>query len=98
MTPPDVLGSVVFTSFGGSVNHVDVTTLLEGRLASGAPWFGLYLTPLGPGHDDQWSFTLDDRDAALVFLTVDFTPVPEPASSALLASGLLTAWVLRRRS
>lgn len=98
MTPPDDLGSVVFTSTGGSVNGVDVTTLLEARLASSATWFGLYLTPLGPGHHDQWSFTLDNRDAALVRLTVDYTPVPEPASIALLASGLLAAWLVGRHS
>ncbi len=56
---------------------------------------------LPPGHDSPLTFTLKavrgDFDYRNAVLTVNFTPVPEPATTALLGSGLLVAGLALRR-
>ena len=56
---------------------------------------------LPPGHFTPLTFTLKADSGDFVYhnavLTVNFTPVPEPATTALLGSGLLVARALRRR-
>jgi hypothetical protein len=94
-TPPSNLGSTTFTSTGLSSNSVDVTSLLQSRVASGANWFGLYLTPDGPGINHQYTWTTSEfggsPDAADVRLTVTFgaTVVPEPDRLTLLGVGVV---------
>ncbi len=92
--PPSDLGSTNFISNGLASNSVDVTALLNARLAAGKSWFGLYLTPNGNVSRGayQWTFTSADivdgnADSANVRLTVDFTGAPEPGGLTLLGVG-----------
>ena len=92
--PPNNLGSTTFTSNGQTSNSVDVTGLLNARLAAGKSWFGLYLTPNGNVGQNayQWTYTSAEfggnADAADVRLTVDFTTsAPNPAASPSSPSG-----------
>jgi hypothetical protein len=56
---------------------------------------------LPPGHFTPLTFTLKADSGDFVYhnavLTVNFTPVPEPATTALLGSGLLVAGLALRR-
>jgi len=93
IAPPSNLGTTTFISNQNpSSNSVDVTSLLQSQVTAGAPWFGLYLSPVGSSN--QWTYTYSgfgaNADSASVRLTVDYTGgnVPEPATITLLASGL----------
>ena len=92
-SPPSDLGSTTFTSNGLASNGVDVTALLNARVAAGQTWFGLYLTPNGNAFQSayQWTYTSADNgggaDAADARLTVDFSRAPEPGGLTLLGVG-----------
>ena len=104
MTPPNNLGSTTFTSTG-SANSVDVTALLQAAVSGNQNWFGIFLTPNGPGNNYQWTYTYsgfgDSPDAADLRLTVEVAPVPEPTTMVagallLLPFGASTLRILRR--
>jgi hypothetical protein len=93
-TPPNNLGSTTFTSTGLSANSVDVTALLQAAINANQNWFGLYLTPNGPGDNYQWTYTYSgfeaNPDSAGMLLTVKVgavEAVPEPTT--MIAGALL---------
>jgi len=104
-TPPNNLGSTTFTSAGHSLNSVDVTTLLQNAVIADQNWFGLFLTPNGPGHNFQYTYTTPlwsaNADSADVRLTVIYA-IPEPSSFMCLVEmvflGLVGARFRHRKS
>ena len=104
--PPTNLGSTTYTSTGLSANSVDVTSLVQGSVNGGSGytgWLGLFLTPLGPGYNPQYTYTSGYGDnSADVQLTVNYTPattaVPEPSTMLIAGlSGVLLVLYARRR-
>jgi hypothetical protein len=74
-------------------NAYDVTSLLAASVLAGDSWFGMHLA--GTDNEYIWTYTLADRDAAVVRLDVEY--VPEPGTLALIGTGLATMLARRRR-
>jgi hypothetical protein len=97
---PVGLGTDVTQSVSGSndpltLNTIDITSLLQARIAEGKGWLGLQLSATGVG--DQYLATTmnDDPDRAQVRLTVNFSSVPEP-NSLFLVGAILTLGGIKR--
>jgi len=93
-----VLSTVSYFPVGLSSNTLDVTAQLTERVGAGDDWFGLYFAMASP-NNYHWIPTSGNPDAALVRLRVEYTPIPEPTSMALLgiAGGLVGLGGLARR-
>jgi hypothetical protein len=87
--PGGVIQSDVFGTNGwmtnGGFNQIDITSMIQQRVDSGADWLGLYFEPVG--ETEQSTYTWDDADYAQVVLRIDYdTSVfhnPEPTSAMI---------------
>jgi len=104
-TPPDNLGSDLFSVNGRTSNALDITAFLQERIDAGADWLGLHLQG---SSTYQWTWTHNEPgygpDAAGVRLIVDYTPassppavVPEPSAFAIFGIAALIAGIFAWR-
>lgn len=76
-------------------NTIDITSLLQARIAEGKGWLGLQLSATGVGNQFLATTMNDDADRAEVRLTVNFSSVPEP-NSLVLVGAILTLGGIKR--
>ena len=99
-TPPDNLGSDLFSVEGQTSNAFDITAFLQERINAGADWLGLHLQG---SSQSQWTYTHGGAgytsDRAGMRLIVDYTPavVPEPSTFAIFGIAALVAGIFAWR-
>jgi len=95
---PDALGSSDFWVDPHYLISLDVTSLVQARATTAAPWLGLHLST---GMLNDYTYTSPlwgpyDADSARVRLVIDYTPVPEPSTLALAALAASALMISRR--